>query len=843
MGAGVVGLQAATGGEPDGVVPIDDFGRVAVADDFKETGFAVFEFLFVKDGGTGVAFFGDGPLVNAVADVVPVESFVDGAEGAEFVEDVFGGSVFEAWSAEAFGDFGNDPPIGFGIAVTRNGGAEALDAAFGVGLDAVGFAPGGGGEDDVGHLGGLGEEDVDHYEVVESFEGLFAVVLIGVGDDGVFAVDEHGVDAVFFRSAEVEGGDLGHGIAKIQVGLLVEFLEFFVELGIDDGLEAGVVVGDRPTVARALDVVLATHRVDAGALLAEVAGEEGEVAERLDVINAADVLGDAEGVVDGSELGRAIPEGGLFDIVGGDFANFGSPGGREFPEVGFEGFVVGAAIGDEFGVGESFPHDDVGHGEEEGDIGSDANGKVEMGELGEAGSARVGDDELGSFGEGFFEAGGGDGVALGHVGADGEDGIGLVHVLERIGHCASSDLSGQTGHGGSVSGSTAVIDMMRPEAGPNELLHGVSGFVRGPARGNSENTMSSVLRAGVGEAFGGGGEGGVPVDFLEGTIGLLHEGFLEAVLVLDKVVGELAFDAEGSLVGGAIHGGLGSDDLIALGHEVDGAADGAVGADGAGFLDGLGEGLGAEGLFIGEGTGGTGLNALAAEGAVGVAEVVVKLGGDLSVETPVGDGDGIIAFLFGANSHATVARDALFVVAEDEGVGVLKIGGAGFGTLKATAAGSVFVNEGGEFLGGEAAKGIDIDLAVFGSDHFEERLAHLLDVGWRGFDDHAVVGPGGARGDGVADAFDLDDAETAAAEGVEPVIVTEGGDVFLETFGNLIDRFALSESGLLAIDGDGKRCRDGGIGVVDHVGSKLVFRRSFGSTGLYENGSSVPSNE
>ncbi len=190
--------------------------------------------------------------------------------------------------------------------------------------------------------------------------------------------------------------------------------------------------------------------------------------------------------------------------------------------------------------------------------------------------------------------------------------------------------------------------------------------------------MSPVLRSGVGEAFGGGVEGGVPVDFLEGAVGLLHEGPGEAVFVLDEVVGELAFNAEGSLVGGAVHGGLGTDDLVALGHQVDGATDGAVGADGAGFLDGLGEGFGADGFFIGECSGGAGLDALTAEGAIGVAEVVVELGGDLGVESPVGDGDGVVAFLLGADADATVAGDALFVVAEDEGVGVLEVGGAGF---------------------------------------------------------------------------------------------------------------------------------------------------------------------
>ena len=362
-----------------------------------------------------------------------------------------------------------------------DGFAESLDASLGVGLDAVGLAPSGGGEDDVGHLRGLGEEDVDDDEVVERLERLFAVILIGVGDDGVFAIDEHGVDATFFESAEVEGSDLGHGVSKVHLGLLVEIFELLVRLGRDYGLEAWVVIGDGSAVACALNVVLPTHRVDAGSYLAEVAGEEGEVAEGLDVIDAADVLGDAEGVVDRSEFGSAIPEAGLLDVGSGDFADFTGPGGGEFFEVSFEGFVIATALGDEFFVGESFAHDDVGHGEEEGDIGPDADREVKVGKLGKASFAGVSDDEFGSLGEGFFKTSRGDGVALGHVGADGEDGVGLVHVLERIGHCASSDLSSQTGYGGSVSGSTTVIDMVGSKPGPYKFLHGVGGFVRGTA--------------------------------------------------------------------------------------------------------------------------------------------------------------------------------------------------------------------------------------------------------------------------------------------------------------------------------------------------------------------------
>lgn len=323
---------------------------------------------------------------------------------------------------------------------------------------------------------------------------------------------------------------------------------------------------------------------------------------------------------------------------------------------------------------------------------------MKVGKLGKTGFTGVGDDEFCSFSESFLEAGRGNGVALGHVGADGKDGIGLVHVLERVGHCASSDLGRQTGDGGSVSGSTTVVYVMRAEARPDKLLHGVCCFVRGTTTGDSVNTMASVFCPGVGEAFRCGFKGLIPFDFFKRAVGLFDKWFFEAILMLDEVVGELAFDTKRAFVGGALHGGLGSDNFIALRHEVDRATDGAIRADCAGLFDLLGKLFRAECLLVGECSGGAGLDALAAEGAIGVAKVVVEFGGDLSVESPVGDGDGVVAFLFGADANASVAGDALFVVAEDEGVGVLEIRGAGFGSCEATAASAVFVDEGGEFL-------------------------------------------------------------------------------------------------------------------------------------------------
>ena len=93
------------------------------------------------------------------------------------------------------------------------------------------------------------------------------------------------------------------------------------------------------------------------------------------------------------------------------------------------------------------------------------------------------------------------------------------------------------------------------------------------------------------------------------------------------------------------------------------------------------------------------------------------------------------------------------------------------------AVGVVAVDEVAELLGGVAAQRVDVDVAVLGDDQLEERLAVLLDLRRAVLTTMPSLGLRGAGGDRVAHALDLDDAEPAAAEGLEPVVVAEGGNV------------------------------------------------------------------
>ncbi len=94
--------------------------------------------------------------------------------------------------------------------------------------------------------------------------------------------------------------------------------ELAADLGVVHGLVAGEVHGVRARVVQALDVVLTTERVEPGRLVAEVPCHEDEVRERPDVVDAAGVLGDPEGVED-----RRVPLGRVLasrraDVLGRD---------------------------------------------------------------------------------------------------------------------------------------------------------------------------------------------------------------------------------------------------------------------------------------------------------------------------------------------------------------------------------------------------------------------------------------------------------------------------------------------------------------------------------------------
>src|SRR5690606_9591537 len=157
----------------------------------------------------------------------------------------------------------------------------------------------------------------------------------------------------------------------------------------------------------------------------------------------------------------------------------------------------------------------------------------------------------------------------------------------------------------------------------------------------------------------------------EPAVVVADERCLQALAVLHVVPGELSLDAERPLVRRAVHRRLDRDDALALGHDVDRAADAAVRTDRPRLRQLARQVDRAQRLTVGDRAGRAGLDALAAERAGRVVEQRIELGGDLRVEAAVRDADRVIPLPLGADAHAAVARDAQIVVAQDEWIDVL----------------------------------------------------------------------------------------------------------------------------------------------------------------------------
>ena len=75
------------------------------------------------------------------------------------------------------------------------------------------------------------------------------------------------------------------------------------------------------------------------------------------------------------------------------------------------------------------------------------------------------------------------------VGADYQDAIGIFQFGDGIGHSSGTERRGQPGHGGAVSETGAVIDVVGADRGAHQFLHQVIFFVGGPGRSTSRRSF------------------------------------------------------------------------------------------------------------------------------------------------------------------------------------------------------------------------------------------------------------------------------------------------------------------------------------------------------------------
>ena len=193
--------------------------------------------------------------------------------------------------------------------------------------------------------------------MVETAQGALAVLAVRVGDHSVLAGDEHRPDLL---ARPLEGLNLRDAVLALDL-FAVKRLEPGLADRIGGWLETRIVRWNRSRVPGALDVVLSPHRIDAGALAPQVAGHQRQVAETLDIVDAADVFGDAEGVVDPGFVGAAVPQRSRLDVGCRHPRDRLRPLRRELLHVLEEVLGAGGALGDEPLVHHALPGDDVGH--------------------------------------------------------------------------------------------------------------------------------------------------------------------------------------------------------------------------------------------------------------------------------------------------------------------------------------------------------------------------------------------------------------------------------------------------------------------------------------------------
>ena len=334
------------------------------------------------------------------------------------------------------------------------------------------------------------QEDVLRHQEVEPLETLLDVACVRLGLRRVLADEVERLDAPVVEA----GDDLVEAVARSLGHLGAPRLgELPPDLGIVDRLVAGEVRRVRARVVQPLDVVLAAQRVQPGRLVAEVPGHEHEVRERPDVVDAARVLGDAEGVEDRRvPLARVLAGGGA-DVLGGNSGDLLGVLGRVAHDDLAHGLEVVGRLADVLLVLEPLLEDRVHHRVQQPDVGPGPELEVALRELRQPDLARVGDDERRALADGLLDAQREHRVRLGRVRADDEEEAVVLDLRDRVGAGSSAERPDQAVKSGSVSGRLARVDGVRPDPRARELLDEVVLLVRQAGRREEADRLRAVL--------------------------------------------------------------------------------------------------------------------------------------------------------------------------------------------------------------------------------------------------------------------------------------------------------------------------------------------------------------
>ena len=337
--------------------------------------------------------------------------------------------------------FGDDAPVRPGLAWRWHRGAHAADAAFAVGHGAFLFAPGGGGQQQVGiACGGRGGIGVLQHHELGALQGAAHQGLVGQAVRGVGAGNPQQLDLAvgsgleqLHRRLAGRGGHLGHAPQGGHFGAVLRVGQVAV------GAE---LVGQRAHLAPAHGVGLAGERERPRAGFADLAAGQVQVDEGGVVVGAAYRLVQALAIQAerGAAAGRACvharkPACGLQQLGRGNAAVLLHHGGRGVLHLGGQGVPALGVRGDEGLVHPALLQHAAQHAVVQPHVRARLQRQVQVGQLGGVGAARVAHDDaqlrVGALG--VFDAPEHDGVRPGRVGAGDEQRgrVGQVLVAGR----------------------------------------------------------------------------------------------------------------------------------------------------------------------------------------------------------------------------------------------------------------------------------------------------------------------------------------------------------------------------------------------------------------------------
>ena len=489
LGCGVVVIQGPPGGQDQRILGIRKLVAFPVVHRFEVRSANDWAAL-VQGGGARVVRRRTRPLQAArLVDTAVGDPRKLRRQGRHLVEDFCRTVVGGHRVSDRPSQIAQDLPVSASITWWFDGLSDELYPPVAVGEDPVLFGEARRGQHHIGKPGGLVEKDVLQHDEVAAVETLLDPRGVRLRQHQVLPHHEQALDgaARHFLHHDVEV----HAVVLRQLDA-PRVLEFGAHIRIGDPLVPGVEDRRRTRVVGALNVVLASQRVEAGGAHPQVPGHQHEIGQGIDVVRAVGVLGDPEGVVDAGLAGRRVGSRRTTDALGrhagGDLRPLGGIRGERL----LQRVEAGRVGGDELLVAQAFFDNGVGHGVEKPHVGARCELEMHIGDLGEPDGPRIGDDQARASAHRPLHFHRDDGMGLGGVGTGDEEEVRVTDLVDGVRHRAGAEHGHEPRDRWRVSRGRALMAVVGSERRSAELLHQVVLLDRASARRDKAQGVGTV---------------------------------------------------------------------------------------------------------------------------------------------------------------------------------------------------------------------------------------------------------------------------------------------------------------------------------------------------------------